>query len=335
MKRTRRRLAQQILGVAWAAALVASEVVAAPPGLGFGVVPTESAVHLRKDYERIRTDLERAVGRPVEMVFAPDYAGAVEAMRFGHVHLALFGNVAAIAAVDRAGAEVFARSVDKDGNPGYWAHIVVPAGSPIRSLEDLLAQASSLTFAMGDPQSTSGTLVPGYYAFALRGVNPRRAFRAVRSSHHEANLLAVANRQVDAATTNNETFFRLQARMPEIAARVRIIWTSPLIASDPLLFRSDLPEETKAAIRGFFLGYGDTPEERAAIAPLKLSGFVPSDNRQLVPYRAMRLERAKAEIEGDSRVSEEERRRRLAEIDRERAALGPAEPSVAPGGGHD
>jgi phosphonate transport system substrate-binding protein len=289
--------------------------------LGFGVVPTESAVGLRRDYEVLRADLESALGQPVKMVFAPDYTGVIEAMRFGQIHLGVFGNNAAIDAVDRAGGEVFSQQIDKDGNPGYWSVILVHRDSPIDTLDLLIARRSELTFAMGDPQSTSGTLVPGTYAFAKHGVNPAREFKASRRSHHEANVLSVANRQIDACTANNETLFRLEQRMPAMARQVKVIWKSPLIAMDALILKRDLPAETQARLRSFFAHYGDTPEQRTAIAALKLSGFRTSSNDQLIPYRLMRLQRERTLIEADDRLTADSRTEKLAAVATAMAAL--------------
>ena len=289
--------------------------------LKFGVIPTESSVNLRTDYEPLRAALERRLGIDVEMFFAPDYTSVIEAMRFNQVHLAWYGNNAAIDAVDRANAEVFAQTVDMDSNAGYWSQIVVHRDSPLATLDDLLARRRELTLSMGDAQSTSGTLVPAYYAFARNGVNPTRDFKAVRSASHEANLMAVATKQIDAATANNESIFRLERARPEMAARLKVIWTSPLIASDPLLYRRDLPPELKTKIATFFHAYGATDEERASIAPLKWSGFKPATNDQLLPYRLLRILREKEVLELDGRTPAAVKAEKLKELSAQQAEL--------------
>lgn len=311
----------RLLRFIFVALLVATLPAQAVSVLKFGVIPTESSVNLRTDYEPLRAALERNLGMKVEMFFAPDYTSVIEAMRFNQVHVAWYGNNAAIDAVDRAQAEVFAQTVDKDGNAGYWSQIVVHRDSPLATLDDLLARRRELTLSMGDAQSTSGTLVPGYYAFALNGVNPSREFKAVRSASHEANLMAVATKQIDAATANNESFFRLELARPEMAGRIKVIWTSPLIASDPLLYRRDLPPELKTKIAAFFHAYGATEEERASIAPLKWSGFKPATNDQLLPYRLLRIMREKQVLELDERTSAADKAEKLKALAVQQAEL--------------
>jgi phosphonate transport system substrate-binding protein len=48
--------------------------------------------------------------------------------------IAWFGNKSAMEAVDRAGGEVFAQTVDNEGNPGYWSLLVTHKDSPVNTL---------------------------------------------------------------------------------------------------------------------------------------------------------------------------------------------------------
>ena len=108
--------------------------------------------------------MEKKLGVKVNAFFAPDYAGIIQGMRFNKVDIAWYGNLSAMEAVDRANGQVFAQTVAADGSPGYWSVLIVNKDSPINNLNDLLAKRKDLTFGNGDPNSTSGFLVPGYYA---------------------------------------------------------------------------------------------------------------------------------------------------------------------------
>lgn len=293
-----------------------------PTEINFGIISTEASANLKSDWEPLRADLEKALGLPVKTFFAPDYSGVIEAMRFNKVQLGWFGNKSAIDVVDRANGEVFCQVIDKDGNPGYWSLIVVHQDSPITSLEQLLAKGKELTFSNGDPQSTSGNLVPGYYAFAKNGVDPTKHFKRCINGNHETNALAVAAKQVDAATFNTEAMFRLEANHPEKAKMIRAIWKGPLIASDPMCYRKDLPAGLKAKIRTFFLEYGTSEDQKAKIAALKWSGFRASDDNQLLPFRQLGLLKDKAKIEADEKLSADDKKAKLADIEARLADLG-------------
>jgi phosphonate transport system substrate-binding protein len=288
----------------------------------FGIISTESTQNLKADWAPVLADMEKKTGYKVNAFFAPDYAGIIEGMRFNKVHVAWYGNRAAVEAVDRAGGEVFAQMVNADGTQGYYSHLIVHRDSPLKTLDDVLKNAKSLTFSNGDPNSTSGFLVPGYYVFAVNKIDPRKAFKVVRSANHETNSLAVANKQVDVATSNSENLQKIQERFPDKFQELRTVWTSPLIPLDPLVMRADLPAVAKQKIRDFFTTYGGTDQEKAHLMKLsKLSGFRASDNRQLIPIRQLELFREKTRVESDDKLAAAEKRQRIADIDKRLAEL--------------
>jgi len=257
------------------------------------------------------------------LFFASDYAGIIEGMRFNKVHVGWFGNKSAMEAVDRASGEVFAQMVNADGTQGYYSHLIVHKDSPIKSLEDMLKQGKNLSFGNGDPNSTSGFLVPSYYVFAQNKIDAKSFFKLTRSANHEANALAVANKQVDVATNNSENLEKVKEHLPAKFNDIRVIWTSPLIPLDPLVIRKDLPDATKAKIRDFFINYGKGGQvEKDNLFKLsKLSGFKPSTNAQLIPIRELELFKTRNKLEGDASLAQADKQSKLAEIDKQLAAL--------------
>jgi phosphonate transport system substrate-binding protein len=291
--------------------------------INFGLISTEASVNLRQDWQPLIDDMSRQLGVKVTPFFASDYAGIIEAMRFNKVQLAWFGNKAAMEAVDRSNAEVFAQMVNADGSEGYYSHLIVHKDSPFNTLDDVLKNAKSLSFGNGDPNSTSGFLVPGFYVFAQNKVDPRTAFKLSRSANHEANALAVANKQVDVATNNSENIEKIEQRFPEKFKEIKIVWTSPLIPLDPMVMRKDVPEALKTKIKNFFYSYGkNNPREREIVMKIsKLSGFKASTNQQLVPIRQLEYFSQRNKIEADSTVSDIDKKTRIAEIDKKLAEL--------------
>jgi len=291
--------------------------------INFGLISTEASVNLREDWQPLIDDMSRQLGVKVTPFFASDYAGIIEAMRFNKVQLAWFGNKAAMEAVDRSNAEVFAQMVNADGSQGYYSHLIVHKDSPFNTLDDVLKNAKSLSFGNGDPNSTSGFLVPGFYVFAQNKVDPRTAFKLSRSANHEANALAVANKQVDVATNNSENLEKIEQRFPEKFKEIKIVWTSPLIPLDPMVMRKDVPEALKTKIKNFFYNYGkNNPREREIVMKIsKLSGFKASTNQQLVPIRQLEYFSQRNKIEADSTVSDTDKKTRIAEIDKKLAEL--------------
>ncbi|MDP2015790.1 phosphonate ABC transporter substrate-binding protein [Hydrogenophaga sp.] len=291
--------------------------------INFGIISTESTQNLKADWQPLLDDMEKQTGLKVKAFFAPDYAGIIEGMRFNKVQVAWLGNKSAMEAVDRANGEVFAQMVNADGTQGYYSHFVVSKDSPLTSLDDVLKNGKSLSFGNGDPNSTSGFLVPGYYVFAKNKIDAKTHFKTVRSANHETNALAVANKQVDVAVTNSETMGKLQERQPEKAQAIRIIWTSPLIPLDPLVLNKGVPDATKQKIKNFFVNYAKTDaREKAIVMQLsKLSGFKASSNDQLIPIRQLDLFGKRNKIESDGTLSDADKKAQIAAIDQQLSAL--------------
>src|SRR5665647_543700 len=147
------------------ATLIAINPVAAQDlkEINFGIISTESSQNLKSDWQPILDSMEKKIGMKVNAFFASDYAGVIEGMRFNKVQVAWFGNKSAMEAVDRAGGEIFAQMVNADGTKGYYSHLIVNKDSPIKTLDDMLKHGKDLSFGNGDPNSTSGFLVPSYY----------------------------------------------------------------------------------------------------------------------------------------------------------------------------
>jgi len=153
--------------------------------LNFGIIATENAGAMKQMWEPFLEDMGKATGVKVNGFYATDYTGIIEAQRFNKVQIAWYGNKSAIDAVDRAGGEVFAQFIDLDGTPGYYSYIITHKDSGIQSLDQVLKNGKAYSFGIGDPQSTSGYLVPMYYIFTLNHLDPRTHFRVMRSSNHE------------------------------------------------------------------------------------------------------------------------------------------------------
>jgi phosphonate transport system substrate-binding protein len=314
-----------LLAAAGALALAAVSVPAvAADELNFGIISTESSANLKPNWLPFLAAMEKQVGMKVNAFFAPDYAGIIEGMRFNKVQVAWHGNASAIQAVDRANGEVFVQTVAADGSPGYWSLIVAHKDSPLNSLEDLVKSPGKYSLANGDPNSTSGFLVPSYYAWGQNKIDIRKHFTRITSGSHETNALAVANKQVDVGTFNTEGYDRLAKTAPDKQGQLKIVWKSPLIPSDPIVWHKDLPAATKQKIKTFFLTFGTAQggksadqlaDEKKVLAGLAWAPFRDSSNKQLLPIRELGVFRDRLRIESDDKLSPTEKAAKLKELD--------------------
>lgn len=319
-------LAKTLTAAALAASL-AGTAQAETTEINFGIISTESQANLKTIWDPFLADMAKQTGLKVNAFFASDYAGVIEGMRFGKVQVAWFGNKSAMEAVDRADATVFAQSVAANGEPGYYSLLVASADSPLNTLEDVLKCDGSLNFGLGDPNSTSGFLVPMTFIFAKNGVDPKKCFKTVTNANHETNALAAANKQVDVAANNTENLTRLATTNPDAAKKLKVIWKSPLIPSDPIVWHKELDQLSKDKLMTFFMTYGrqGSPEEvekaRAVLTALGWAPFRPSSDAQLYPIRVMELTKKMFHVQADEKLSAEDKAKQLKELEAQKAEI--------------
>lgn len=316
------------LAILLAAMFMGTAALAETKEINFGIISTESTQNLKQYWTPFLADLEKQTGVKINPFFASDYAGIIEGMRFGKVQIAWYGNKSAMEAVDRAEGEVFAQSVDVEGNPGYWSLLVTNIdNTSINTVDDVLKCDKALSFGNGDPNSTSGFLVPSVFVFGAKSVDPKACYKTVTNANHETNLMAVVNKQVDFATNNTENMRNFAKSHPEELKKIKEIWRSPLIPADPIVWRKDLDQTTKDKLLTFFMTYGrqgsveDVKTARENLKKLNWAPFKPSSNAQLYPIRILEISKAMNKIKADEQLSQADKDAKLKDLEAKKAEV--------------
>lgn len=277
----------------------------APTEITFSILSAESQTASGPLWEPLLDDMEAEIGVRVRPFFASNYNALIEAMRFNQVQVGWFSALPALQAVDRSQGEVIARTVDIEGRDSYTSTLIVRKSSGV-TLDRVLACDRTLTFGLGDAQSTSGALAPMTFLFSPRNIEPSDCFRTVRSANHQANAFSVAAGVLDVSTSNSVNTVFLERNNPQIAEQLEVIWESPPIPESGIVLRSDLDPALKERIRSFFLTYGqgEGPEaerQRQVLAGLNYSRFRAADASYLDPIREMQADQAlrEARASGD------------------------------------
>ena len=289
----------------------------------FALTSAEPEEALKKYWPAFFSDMSASIGHPVVSLFSPDYAGAIWALSSNKAQIAHLGNRSAIEAVDRADSEVVVQSIDRSGEPGYYSYLITQAGSALNNDADVIRQANQLHFGFGDINSTSGFTIPSYYLFTSKNIEAKNIFKQLSNASHEANFLGVAEHKIDVATSNSQYLPIYKEQYPDKYKEIKVIWKSPIIPSDPFVFRKDMPDQTRKAIVGFLLTYGQatpgkSPEklrsERETLNGLSFSGFRLSSNEQLKPVRIIELHRQRQALRENVSISDEVKKQRLLDI---------------------
>lgn len=285
--------------------------------LVFGVIAPRAVEQTRANWAPFVKRLGVSVGQPVELKVYEKQELMVKDFVSGVIDLGWMGNAPALEVVEAGKGAVFAQMVHIKGGFGYKSILIVPQSAPLSTLNDVLAVSNTLRFSNGEPKSTSGFLVPLYFAFQKNGVNdPGSIFKTAEIGSHQQNLKKVAEGKVDVATANSEELGFFARDFPDLAKNIKTVWESPLIPQSPLLWKSSLSVEVKRKIKNFVFGFGENSlDEKQILEKVNgLARFRPSSNLQLVPIADLEMFKARQAINNDSTLSKEERTKRINEV---------------------
>lgn len=249
--------------------------------LRVGFVPAENAQQVALNAQPIVLILQKELGLEIQSFVATDYTGVVEALRANKLDIAFLTPASYVLAKVEAHVKVVLKS-HRRGRPYYYAAIITHVDSGIETLEDLRDK----TFAFGDPLSTSGHIFPRKM-FEEKGINPVKDFKKVIfSGGHDATVLAVLNRKVDAGATfanfpdGKDAAWTQYLKDPEEQKKIRAIAYSEPIPSDNLVVNANLDPRLTRKITKIFLDLSKDPAGKKMLRDLyKIDGFIPATDR--------------------------------------------------------
>ena len=210
--------------------------------LSIGLIPAEDSQAMIESSRQVLDALQQQLGMPVKPFVATDYNGVIEALRAKKLDVAYLGPFSYVLASSVAEVEAFSVAVTKKtGQSAYRSVILARKDSGLRSVAELKGR----NFAFVDPSSASGHLFPKA-GLQQTGLDPDAYFgRIVFSGSHDASILAVANRKVDAAAVADRIFNSAVAKGTVKQDDFVVLWSSRPIPESPMVWRKDLDPALK------------------------------------------------------------------------------------------
>ncbi|MEL6799835.1 MAG: phosphonate ABC transporter substrate-binding protein [Pseudomonadota bacterium] len=226
-----------------------------------GILGGENAQDRLNSYSCLQEYAEEALGVPTKLFAPADYNGVIQGLLGGTIDMAWLGasSYAAIYLEDPDAVTPVLVKVNMDGSIGYHSIGFARADSGITSLDDM----SGKVFGFGDPNSTSGYLIPSIEIPEATGATMESGdyFGEVTfTGGHEQTIVSVFNGDVDAGVTwadgqgawedgYNSGALRkaVDAGLVDMNELVEI-WKSKVIPEGPIVLRNELPEEVKVTM---------------------------------------------------------------------------------------
>lgn len=256
-----------------------------------GILGGENTQDRLNSHECLRLYTEEALGVPTKLFAPADYNGVIQGLLGGTLDLAWLG-ASGYAAVYLEDPEVVTPVLVKtnlDGSYSYHSIGFARVDSGVASLDDL----DGKVFGFGDPNSTSGYLIPSVEIPAAGySMEPGKFFGdVVFTGGHEQTIVAVANGDIDAGVTwadgqgawedgYNSGALRkaVDAGLVDMNDLVEI-WKSKPIPEGPIVLRTALPEDVKQAMTDLVGNLqANDPECTYNVAAGDTAGFEPIDH---------------------------------------------------------
>jgi phosphonate transport system substrate-binding protein len=254
-----------------------------------GILGGENAQDRLANNECFRAYVEEALGVPTNLFTPADYNGVIQGLLGGTLDAAWLGasGYAATYLADPEAVVPVLVKTNLDGSYSYFSIGFARADSGITSLEDLQGRR----FGFGDPNSTSGFLIPSVEIPRITGHSMESGDyfgEVVFTGGHEQTIIAVNNGSVDGGVTwadglgNWEDGYNSGAlRRATDAGLVDMndlveIWRSNPIPEGPFVLRASLPQEARDIVTDLLANLGNVDADCLyGVAAGESAGFAP------------------------------------------------------------
>jgi phosphonate transport system substrate-binding protein len=268
-----------------------------------GILGGENAQDRLTSNECVRAYVQDLLGVETKLFTPADYDGVVQGLLGGTIDMAWLGASAYAKAylTNPDAVDVVLVKTNLDGSVGYHSIGFARKDSGITSLADLKGKV----FAFGDPNSTSGYLIPSVEIPAEIGATMKSGdyFAEVRFvGGHEQTIVAVNNGEVDAGVTWADGQGDWEDGYNSGALRKAVdsglidmndlveIWKSKEIPEGPIVLRRALPADVKEKVVAFLKDlHANDPQCAYNMAAGETSGFTPITHAAYESIVAVRL----------------------------------------------
>ncbi|HAR50708.1 MULTISPECIES: phosphonate ABC transporter substrate-binding protein [Roseovarius] len=277
------------------AAILASTALVVPAAaeeikeFRIGILGGENAQDRMNSNECLREKTQDLLGVEAKLFAPADYNGVIQGLLGGTIDMAWLG-ASAYAKVylsDPEAVEPILVKVNNDGGYGYYSVGFARKDAGIASLDDMKGKV----FGFGDPNSTSGFLIPSIEIPEATGSTMTSGdyFGEVKfTGGHEQTIVAVNNGDVDAGVTWADGLGEWEDGYNSGALRKAVdaglvdmndlveIWKSKPIPEGPVVLRSELPSDVKVKMTALMASLKSLDEDCAyGVLQGEAKGFMP------------------------------------------------------------
>lgn len=231
----------------------------------FGYSSGENPVVIIEKFSPLINYISKELNNRIEYVSTSSYLDVQEGFTKGSIDIGILNTISFIKLNNDKSIIPIAARV-KNSSDDYRSYIIVKKDSSLQNYNDL----KNKTFAMGDPYSTSATIMPTFLLYNA-GLTPKTDLnKVIHFTKQDSILYAILNGTVDAGGIASFIFDEYDKKVTSL---FRIIDKSDKFPLGPFVVKKDFSPELKDKLLSILLKINMSQEGRDALRIAGLESF--------------------------------------------------------------
>lgn len=218
---------------------------------------------------KFRNYLEKKTGLNIKIKFARSYSIMRHLLLEDNVNVAYICGSTYVDLEPSKKIELLALPTLKL-KPCYYSLVIAKKGTLYKSIEDFKGKV----YAMSDPESNSGSLVPRY-EIIKRGYNDNNFFkRVIYTYDHGESIVAVLNNYVQGASVDSLIYGAFIKNHPGSYDKLRIVQKFGPYPTTPIVISKKISQKIKSTLQNALIGMSKDQSGQEILNSMAIDGFI-------------------------------------------------------------
>lgn len=277
-----------------------------PPILRFSISAGGNGLERHKQFKPILDFLQERTKKKVEIYIPASYDSTTQGMADGWIDIAAYTASAYMTArASQPGIEPFATYARKSGHlqpeaPGYQLVLIAKKDSRF----DKLRATKGAALGLVEQNSLTGDLLPRIaIAGAVSGELEKHFSKVVYTGGNDLSTMAVFEGNLDVAIVASHQFDEMVDNQMVLLEDFTVLWRSPAIPNDPIVYRAGLCEELKKQIADTFLTLHSQYQARGFLKKHKAGRMMPIGDADYQILREVRAAKERLKLKDKGKIN--------------------------------
>ena len=218
---------------------------------------------------KFKNYLREKTGLNIKLKFARSYSTMRHLILEDNVNVAYICGATYVDLESSKKIELFALPTLKH-QPSYYSLVIAKKGTNYKSIDDFKGKV----YAMSDPESNSGSLVPRY-EIIKRGYDENNFFkRIIYTYDHGESILAVLDDYAQGASVDSVIYGAFLRNHPKARSQLRIVQKFGPYPITPIVISKNVPKKIKNMLQKALIQMSDDKSGKKILNAMAIDSFI-------------------------------------------------------------